>query len=53
MYTGWFTGGTTKLPYGTLDSNLGWKGSFFSVKNPLPKQIEESDFENFFHIKNM
>ena len=31
MYTGWFTGKATKLPSGTLDSNLGWSGSFFSV----------------------
>ena len=35
MYNGWFTGKTTKLPYGSIVKPLEWKGSFFKVKNSL------------------
>ena len=43
------------LPYGSIVSPLSWKlsGSLFKVSNPLAEQIRNSDFDNYFEIKNL
>lgn len=51
LYSGFGFG--DKLPTGTLDGNLAWKGSLLGVKNSLPSTIYETEFEYFYRFKNM